>query len=381
LRELVIVNVKGTFRRVALAKAAMSDMDGADSWVTRQGGEAVRRTAKHVDKATVVIDPSLPGDLQDALVRAGGKLVPYRGPAPAPSSPANGARGCSFFAGIFFVVAIAGVGAGNGALAYTMLMFAGAGLLMTMLGRPSAREIRAAHAPVTQHRRYVLPGTDIDADHWKLWKRAVDARNRIACADVVNAGRIDSVQVAEVLPQRMWDIAERLARLAELRARHQEILGDVPPEDPDVAPAVTRQRRAQELALADATRRVSELEKFADLVDAADLAARKESIVRELNELDDTHAELLAGIGDTDLDTDLTHRLADDATAVIEQARQAIDQANAAALTLALPSDKPGHEMGDEPRDELGDEPGDKSGDEPGHRLGDGPGGEEAGAS
>ncbi len=225
-----------------------------------------------------------------------------------------------------------------------MLMFAGAGLLMTMLGRPSAREVEAAHAPVTQHRRYVLPSTDIDADHWKLWKRAVDARNRIAGADVVNDGRIDSVQVAEVLPQRLWDIAERLARLAEVRARHQEILGDVPPDDPDVAPAVTRQRRAQELALADATRRVSDLEKFADLVDAADLAARKESIVRELNELDDTHAELLAGIGDTALDTDLTHRLADDATAVIEQARQAIEQANEAALTLALPADQPGDE-------------------------------------
>jgi hypothetical protein len=347
----------------------MSDMDGADSWVVRQGDETVRRTAKHVDKATVVIDPSLPRDVRDALVRAGGKLVPYRGPAPAPASPANGARGCSFFAGIFFVVAIAGVGAGNGALAYTMLLFAGAGLLMTLLGRPSASEVRAAHAPVTQHRRYVLPGTDIDVDHWKLWKRAVDARNRIAGADVVSAGRIDSVQVAEVLPQRLWDIAERLARLAEVQARHQEILGDVPPDDPDVAPAVTRQRRAQELALADATRRVSELEKFADLVDAADRAARKESIVRELNELDDTHADLLAGIGETDLDSNLTHRLADDATAVIEQARQAIDQANTAALTLALPADK----QADKSADKQGDEPGDEPGGEPG--------GEEAAAS
>ncbi len=331
--------------------AAVSSMDGADASVARQGDGTVRKSAGHLDSATVVIDPSLPRDVRDALVRAGGKLVPYRGPAPAPASPANGARGCSFFAGIFFVVAIAGVGAGNGALAYTMLMFAGAGLLMTMLGRPSASEVRAAHAPVTQHRRYVLPSTDIDAEHWKLWKRAVDARNRIAGADVVSAGRIDSVQVAEVLPQRLWDIAERLARLAEVQARHQEILGDVPPDDPDVAPAVTRQRRAQELALADATRRVSDLEKFADLVDAADRAARKESIVRELNDLDDAHAELLAGIGETALDLHLAHRLADDATAVIEQARQAIEQANEAALALVPP------EEGDEPAGEAADAP------------------------
>jgi hypothetical protein len=322
-------------------------MDGADASVWRQGDGTRRRVAYPVDNATVVVDPRLPRDVRDALVRASGKLVPYQGPVPAPTSPINGARGCSFFAGIFFVVAIAGVGAGNPALAYTMLMFAGAGILMTMLGRPSAREIGAAHAPVTHHRRYVLPSTDIDAEHWKLWKRAVDARNRVAGAEVVNAGRIDSVQVAEVLPQRLWDIAERLARLAEVRARHREILGDVPADDPDVAPAVTRQRRAQELALADATRRVSELEKFADLVDAADRAARKESVVRELNELDDTHAELLAGIGDTDLDADLTHRLAGDATAVIEHARQAIDHANEAALTLALPEDEPGDDEPD----------------------------------
>jgi hypothetical protein len=258
---------------------------------------------------------------------------------PAPRWPTSSTRGCAFVAGIFFILAIAGVGSGSGALAYTMLMFAGSGLLMALLGRPSAKEIGAAQAPVTQHRHYVLPSTDIDAEHWKLWKRAVDARNRIAGADVVNAGRIDSVQVAEVLPQRLWDIADRLARLAEVRARHKEILGDVPPDDPAVAPAVTRQRRAQELALADATRRVSDLENFADLLDAADLAGRKESIAAELNALDDTHADLLAGIGDTALDADVAHRLADDATAVIEQARQAIEQANEAALALAPPGD------------------------------------------
>lgn len=332
-----MVDVKGTFwPRVALAKAAVSGMDGADAC---QDDGTVRKADGHVDSATVVIDPKLPRNIQDALARASDKLVPYQGPVPEPTTPANGARGCSFFAGIFFVVAIAGVGAGNGAVAYTMLVFAGASLLMTMLGRPSAREVEAAHAPVTEHRRYVLPSTDIDAEHWKLWKRAVDARNKIAAADVVDDGRIDSVQIGEVLPQRLWDIAERLARLAEVRARHREILDGVPPDDPDVAPAVTRQRRAQELALADATRRVNDLETFADLVTAADLAARKESIVRELNDLDDTHAELLAGIGDTDLDADLAHQLANDATAVIEQARQAIEQVNEAALALAPPGD------------------------------------------
>jgi hypothetical protein len=73
--------------------------------------------------------------------------------------------------------------------------------------------------------------------------------------------------------------------------------------------------------------------------------------VRQLNALDDTHADLLASIGDTDLDADLTHRLANDATAVIEQARQAIEEANEAALTLALPDDEPGREPAGEDAD------------------------------
>jgi hypothetical protein len=326
----------------------MDGADAGDASVARQGDGRARRLSKHVDSATVVIDPRLPAEVRDALARAGRRLVPYQGPVPDPTTPTGSASGCAFLAGMFFILAIVGVGTGSGALAYTMLMFAGTGLLMAMLGRPSVKEIAAAHAPVTQHRHYVLPSTDIDADHWKLWKRAVDARNRVADAHVVDAGRIDSVQVTEVLPQRLWDIADRLARLAEVRAKHQEILGDVPPDDPDVAPAVIRQRRAQELALADAARRVSELEKFADLLDAADRAVRKESIVRELNALDDAHADLLAGIGDTDLDADLAHHLADDATAVIDQARQAIEQANEAALTLALPGDEPAAEGTDD---------------------------------
>lgn len=331
----------------------MSSMDGADAPVEQQGDGAARRSGEqvdiaHVDSATVVIDPKLPSELREALGRAGAKLVPYQGPVPDHTSTAGGARGCAFIAGFFFVFAIVGAGVGSGALAYVMLMFAGTGFLMSLLGRPSSAEVEAARAPISQHRRYVHPSTDIDAEHWKLWKRAVDARNRIAGADVVNAGRIDSVQVNEVLPQRLWEVAEQLARLAEVRARHREILGDVSPDDPDVAPAVTRQRRVQELAMADATRRVRNLENFADLLDNADLAARKESIVRELNELDDTHAELLAGIGDNALDTDLAHRLSDDATAVIDQARQAIEQANEAALTLVLPGDESPDEDTDE---------------------------------
>jgi hypothetical protein len=314
--------------------------DGAVAPVARRTGGTVDNAADHLDSATVVTDPGLEPEVRDALVRAGGNLVPYQGPVPPPTMPVGGARGCGFLAGVCLVLAVMGAASGSPALASTMLMFAGTGLLISLLGRPGAGEIAAAHAPVSQHRRYVLPSSDIDNEHWSLWKRAVDARNRIAEATVVSSGQIDSVQVTEVLPQRLWDIAERLARLAEVRAKHKQILGDISPDDPDIASAVARQRRAQQLTVADVTRRVADLEQFADLVSAADLAVRKETIVRQLNALDDTHADLLAGIGETIPDADLSQRLANDATALIDQARQAIKHANDAALTLVLPDDE-----------------------------------------
>jgi hypothetical protein len=324
----------------------VSGMDGADLPLGRERNGVQRRAPTDLDSATVVIDPQLSVEMRDALTVAGGRLVPYQGPVPAPVSPRNEAGGCLVIAGIFFFVATLGFVNGAVGGAYTMLAVGGVATLFALLARPGARDVAAARAPVTEHRRYVLPATDIDTAHWQLWKRAVDARNRIVRAEVVSAGHIDSVQVAEVLPQRLWEIAERLARLSEVRARHEEILGNVAPDDPDVAPAMSRQRRAQEIAAADVARRVANLEVFAELVERADGATRKESVLRQLHELDDKHAELIAGVGDTAADADLTRRLADDATAVIEQAREAVRRANDAARGLALPDDEPDGESG-----------------------------------
>jgi hypothetical protein len=176
-------------------------MDGADESLARQRDGAGRRAATDIDSATVVVDPQLPREMRDALAGATGKLVPYQGPVPVPVSPRNGAGGCMVIAGIFFFVATLGFVNGASGGGYTMLALGAVVTLFALLARPSGRDIAAAHAPVTQHRRYVLPATDIDVGHWQLWKRAVDARNRIFRAEVVSAGQIDSVQVAEVLPE------------------------------------------------------------------------------------------------------------------------------------------------------------------------------------
>ena len=101
-------------------------MDGSDTPEARPGGDGAGKAC--LDSATVVIDPGLPGELRDALTRAGSKLVPYQGPVPDVTLPVNSARGCAFLAGVFFVLAVLGALAGNAAFASTMIMLAATGI-------------------------------------------------------------------------------------------------------------------------------------------------------------------------------------------------------------------------------------------------------------
>jgi hypothetical protein len=193
------------------------------------------------------------------------------------------------------------------------------------------------NAPVLYHRRYVCPSRDLDAASRQWWQRAVCAVNSVASSGVMRLRLIDSVRVTTVLPYRLWDIAEQLARLSALRADHEQILDGVPADDPDVAIVLGPQRRAHELAACDIERRVRDLEAFAGSVDDADAALRREQAVRQLADLNDVHRELLARVGNgidrLDGDLPITH----DVQAVIDQANKAIRAANEAGCSLALP--------------------------------------------
>lgn len=192
------------------------------------------------------------------------------------------------------------------------------------------------HAVTAYHRRYVKPGQDMDATARATWKRATDAASKLTASEVVRLGLVDSVQVTTVLPYHLWDVAERLARLSSLRAQHAAILRGVDPDDPDVALLLAPQRRAQELANADVEQRIRALEVFAGLVGQADAARRREQAVRQLATLNDSHAELLAHIG-TGPDA-LGEQMSLDVQALIDQANEAVRQANEAGRSLILPA-------------------------------------------
>ena len=192
-------------------------------------------------------------------------------------------------------------------------------------------------AVTADHRRYVAPGEDMDAEARAMWTRAADAASALEQSDVVRLGLVDSIRVTTVLPYHLWEIAERLARLSALRAEHQAILHGVDANDPDVAAVLAPQRQAQEIANADVERRVRQLEAFAGLAGQADAARRREQAVRRLAALDDPHRDLLADVGQGAGDDGLAEQLSLDVQAVIDQADEAVRQVNEAGRGLVLP--------------------------------------------
>jgi hypothetical protein len=193
------------------------------------------------------------------------------------------------------------------------------------------------HAVTAYHGRYVAPSQDMDAEARATWTRAVDAASKLRQSQVVRLGLVDSVQVTTVLPYHLWEVAERLARLSALRTAHHAILRGIDANDPDVATLLAPQRRAHELAGADIEQRVRQLELFADLVDQADAATRREQAVRQLARLNDSHRELLAHVGQSPGDDAMAEQMSTDVQAIINQANEAVRQANEAGRSLVLP--------------------------------------------
>jgi hypothetical protein len=188
------------------------------------------------------------------------------------------------------------------------------------------------HATAYYHRRYVVPRTDMDKDAREVWSRAIAAAHTIGASEVVKLRLVDSVQVAAAMPQRLWEIAEGLARLTEARARQQESLRQAEQDDPYISVKVTSQERKLTLAADRIGERVRKLEDFAGLLDKADAGKHREATLERLGKVDDLLVDLLASTEGTAVELDQTERLRLEVQAVIEQA-------NEAARNLVLPDE------------------------------------------
>lgn len=185
------------------------------------------------------------------------------------------------------------------------------------------------HVTAYYRRRYVVPRTDLDRDAREVWSRAIAAANTIRTSEVVKLRLVDSVQVAAAMPQRLWEIAEGLARLSEARARQQESLRQAEQDDPYISVKVTSQDRKLTLAADRIGERVRKLEEFAGLLERADAGKHREATLERLGKVDDLLIDLLASTEGTADELDQAERLRLEVQAVIEQA-------NEAARNLAL---------------------------------------------
>lgn len=167
--------------------------------------------------------------------------------------------------------------------------------------RTIAAERRSLIRAIHYHRRYVVPDTDLDDDAMRVWERAGRAARTISRSDATPASGIDPVWVTAVLPHHQWDIAQKLARLSELRRRQREILsvapGGMDGTDADIVRILTAQRAAQDVALADIEHHVRLLENLAGRVAALDARLKRKRAARDLAALNEQHAELVTMTG------------------------------------------------------------------------------------
>lgn len=97
-----------------------------------------------------------------------------------------------------------------------------------------------------------------------------------------------------------------------------------------------------ELAASNIDSRIRALEVLAGRLDKADAAKRHEATVRRLAELTPPLRDIIADRDVSIAEPGLTAQVMSDIGAVVEQSRQAIKEANEAALSLVIPDDERG---------------------------------------
>jgi hypothetical protein len=292
----------------------------------------------------IVVDPQVPDGARHALWADRGRLIPYRQsapPKPAPPAPVTGRRVLIWgvVALVFLVAAVLAGAAGSVGSVALLLAVAGvatagavlSGFACTRVRREwAAEQWQLRHASVYWHGQYIVPGTDLDDEAQQIWARAVAAANEIGGSYVVQAKIVDSVRVAQDLPQRAWEIAEGLAGLSWARGRQREILHQDGSDTKLIAAKVRAQERTMKAEARRLEGRVRKLEEIAGLMRTADAVKRPEVVVDRLGEVDDLLGELRVRSVDLPPDLDPTERLRVEAQAVI-------DLANEAARNLAFP--------------------------------------------
>lgn len=324
------------------ARRALADL----YWAGQREFRGSRRSAGpggRVGQAGRMTRAGRPRSSAIVMATTGGQLIPFRKspprvpPRPTPAAGRN-TRTLGAFALAFLIGALLAAVAGS--IGFVVILLAATaiatvGSVRSWFAASSASQAWAQeqwnirYAAVSWHRRYVVPQTDLDDEARPTWARAVAAANEIRESYVVQRHIVDSVQVAMVLPDRLWEIAEGFASLSQTRSRQREILRQGG-SDGRVAAKASAQDRQMKLEAKRLVGRVRKLEEIAGLLREADAAKRSEAMLERLGEVDELLSDLRARSAGISLELDPTERLRLEVQTVI-------DQANEAARDLALP--------------------------------------------
>jgi hypothetical protein len=238
---------------------------------------------------------------------------------------------------VLFLASLANLGPFSGDLVFLVVLLS---ITCIVVGRVSLLQ-RAASEPgkgpaVAYHRRYVVPELDLHGEAMARWRRASQAARSIRASEAVRLGLIDTVEVAAVLPYRLWEVAERLALLSAPDRRQSSILQGLDSSDPGLQAVLEPQRRVHELTVADIERRIGRLEEFANLTARVDATRKRQRAVEELAALNADYEELLIRLDEPGSAPAVAGGLADELRAVTAAADDAVRRANEARRALVI---------------------------------------------
>ncbi|MEV0583631.1 hypothetical protein [Nonomuraea sp. NPDC050310] len=223
-------------------------------------------------------------------------------------------------------------------------MVAGVGMSLILLlrwmatdlnGRSARRRLKLAYENAD---RFVLP-SDLDYPCQQLLKRAQDAADAVLASDVNRAGYIDTIDNRVTLPEEVWQIATRLARLSAMHHEHGKL---VPKElPPGMDEAFKPYSSALDAAWTSLSKRVKNLERYAVQVRKADEVFRVHRRLEALAARTPDYQALVADTVQDDMARAHIRELAEQAASARRMFEESIDQAKlAAGHLMRQPLDK-----------------------------------------
>ncbi|WP_143590304.1 hypothetical protein [Thermoactinospora rubra] len=269
----------------------------------------------------LVIDPSLHPQVSVVLRESPSVLLQARqGRQPRTgSNPGLVFAVPAFLLLIFMIAGTGGVVLGGLGMSVFLL------LRLAAVNGGTSKRLRLAweHAD-----RYVLP-TDLDYPCQQLLRRAQDAVDAVLGSEVNRAGYIDTIDNRVTLPEEVWQIATRLARLSAMHREHRKL---VPKElPPALDEAFKPYSTALDAAWTSLSKRVKQLERYAAQVRKADEVFQVHRRLEELAARTHDYQRLVADTVQDDLARAHIRELAQQAANARKLFEESIDQAKLAA--------------------------------------------------